>query len=88
MPQDWSMCLDLLKEEGEEQKFKTDPILGVPFVAPWLMNPVRIHASSIPGLTQWVKYPALLCAVVLSRRHSLVPELLWLWLWPAAVVLI
>ena len=30
---------------------------GVPFVAPWLMNPTKIHgdAESIPGLMQWVK---------------------------------
>ena len=34
---------------------------GVPVVAQWLTNPTRNHkvASLIPGLTQWVKDPAL-----------------------------
>ena len=33
----------------------------VPFVAQWLTNPTRNHevASSIPGLVQWGKDPAL-----------------------------
>jgi len=56
-----------LSSTGQSEKkrsslaFSNLPLLGVPFVAQWLMNPTRSHevVGSIPGLAQWVRDPAL-----------------------------
>ena len=39
---------------------------GIPIMTPQLMNSASIHedAGSLPGLNQWVKYPAFPWAVV------------------------
>ena len=82
-----SICYGHSKEEKEnENEKKKVSILGVPVVAQRVTNPMRIHedVGSTPGLTQWVKNPALPWAVVYCRRGS-DPVLLWLRGRPAAV---
>ena len=46
---------------SRNQIFQLLRFLGIPFMAQWLMNPVRNHevVGSIPGLAQWVKDPVL-----------------------------
>ena len=42
-------------------------------------------AGSIPGLTKWVWKSGIAMSCGMGHKHSLDPELLWLWHSPAAV---
>ena len=54
---------------------------GVSLAAQQVTNPTSIHddVGSIPGLSRWVKDPALLRAVGVGHRCGLDLVLLWLW---------
>ena len=54
---------------------------GIPIVAQQKHNLTSIHedAGSIPVLAQWVKGSSIAMICGVGRRHSLYPELLWLW---------
>ena len=56
----------LWKKEVGRWMYLISRLHGVPFVAQWLTNPIRIHedVGSIPGLAQWIKDPVLPGAVV------------------------
>ena len=55
-------------------------------MAQWLTNATRNHevAGLFPGLTQWVKDPALPVSCGVGRRCGSDLVLLWLWHRPAA----
>ena len=53
-------------------------VFGVPTVVQWVKNLTNIHedASSIPGLSQWVKDPAVAVSCGVCPRCGL--DLVWL----------
>ena len=55
------MLADIYIREGGNRNLVKKGGEGVPAVAQWSANPksIREEASSIPGLPQWVKDPAL-----------------------------
>ena len=52
------------------------------------MTSTHEDTSSIPGLAQWVKGSGVAMSCGVGCRPDLDPELLWLWHWPVAMLLI
>ena len=67
---DWIEIIIKLVTFQEKKKKQNKTLkryfMGVPIVAQQVMHPTNIHVdvSSVPGLTQWVKDPALQSAVL------------------------